>query len=51
MSNNMICDFVGIAGCAVAFISFVCYFFGIALGLWGTFAGIALMGLALVSYD
>lgn len=51
MPNNMVCDFMGVIGFAVAFISFMCYFFGIALGLWGTFAGIALMGLALINYD
>ena len=51
MSNNMICDFIGIIGTGIAFICFLCYFFGIAFGLWGTFIGIGMMGLALVNYD
>lgn len=51
MENNLLCDVIGGIGCVIAFLCFVCYFFGVSFGLWGTFFGIGLMGLALVSYD
>ena len=51
MENNALCSIIGCTGLAIASFCFVCYFFGMAFGLWGTFIGIAMMGLSLVSYD
>ncbi len=42
MKNNAICNLVGSIGCIISFFCFVCYFFGMAFGLWGTLVGMAL---------
>lgn len=51
MKNNAVCNLVGSIGCFVSFFCFVCYFFGMTFGLWGTLVGMALAALALVNYD
>lgn len=51
MRNDFLCNVVSGIGCVIAFLCFVCYFFGMGFGLWGTFIGIGLMGIALVNYD
>ena len=51
MTNNQLCTLIGIIGSLVAFFSMGFMFFGITSALWGAIAGLALDGIALVSFD
>ena len=51
MTNKQACDFLGVLGCLVAFLSMGLMFFGVPAAVWGAVAGIALAFLALVNYD
>ena len=51
MTNNQLCNFLGILGCIVASFSMGFMFFGIPSAVWGAIIGVVLGGLALVNYD
>lgn len=51
MRNDQVCNLLGVIGCFVAMLSFVCYFFGMSFGLAGTFIGLAIGGFSLINYE
>ena len=51
VTNNQLCNVIGITGCAVASFCMGLMFFGMTAAMWGTIAGIVLAGIALVNYD
>ena len=51
MKSELMNNLIGAIGGGVAFICFICYFFGMRFGFWGTLIGIGLMGLSCVSHD
>ena len=51
MTNNQLCNCIGVVGCLVAFFSAGFMFFGVSSAVWGAVVGILLGSLALVNYD
>ena len=51
MTNNQLCNFIGIIGCIIAFFSMGFMFFGMSSAIWGAIVGIICSCLALVNYD
>ena len=51
MTNNQLCNCIGVIGCLVIFFSMGFMFFGVLSAIWGAIVGILMSGLALVNYD
>lgn len=51
MDNNKLCNLLGGAGCFAAFMSMGLMFFGVAAGIWGVVAGVAVAAFGLINYD
>ena len=51
MTNNQLCDMIGIGGCAVLALSVGLMFFGVTIAFVGVVIGAVCGGICLVNYD
>lgn len=51
MTNNQLCNILGVIGCVIAFFGMGLVFFGITSAAWAVAFGILLSGIGLVNYD
>lgn len=51
MTNNQLCNVIGIIGCVITFFGLGFMFFGVTAAWMGAAAGLALCGLSLIGYE
>lgn len=51
MTNDKLCDIIGICGCVITSISLGLLFFGVTTAAWGAAFGVLVCGIALFNYE
>ena len=51
MTNDMICNILGVLGMIITFIGGGCFFFGASFGLYMAIAGLLMTALGLANYE
>lgn len=51
MTNNELCELLGLSGCAITFVALVLMFFGVGAAVWGAVSGVLLGYISLKNFD
>ena len=51
MTNNQLCNFIGVLGCVIAFFGMGLVFFGMSAAAWAVALGIILGWISIHNYD